>query len=107
MNQKLVKAKKRLLEGRGRAGDNERVERHYKALDAQPITKFKKERKHKVKAAIPPTWPRTGNQRLQSRPLIVVKPIRAARIKLEREAAEQAEIAARAQKVRPVFSSGV
>ena len=80
MNQKLVKAKKRLLEGRGRKGDNERVERHYKALDARPVAKFEKERKRKVKPAIPPTWPKREDQKKQSRPLIVIKPVRAKRL---------------------------
>lgn len=34
-------------------------------------------RSHKPKAAIKATWPATPNQRKQSRPVIVVKPVRA------------------------------
>lgn len=35
-----------------------------------------RQRTHKVKAAIKATWPHTDNQKLQSRPLIVLHPAR-------------------------------
>jgi hypothetical protein len=41
-------------------------------------------RAHKQKDLIPATWPRTPDQRKQSRPLIVLRPVRAQRIAFER-----------------------
>lgn len=35
-----------------------------------------RERRRKPKAAIKPTWPNTADQRKQSRPLIVARPVR-------------------------------
>lgn len=58
-------------------------EKEYKELKRvlvrgiKPTTaKIKPERKHKRKEAIPPTWPKTDDQKVQSRPLIVLKPVR-------------------------------
>lgn len=44
---------------------------HVARLAPKPV----RERKHKRKAAQRPTWPRSKDQRQQSRPLIVVRPM--------------------------------
>jgi hypothetical protein len=43
-------------------------------------------RKQKLKKSIPATWPRTDNQKAQSRPVIVIKPVRALKARLKDEA---------------------
>lgn len=44
---------------------------------AATAPKFPKPRKRKPKAGTGPSWPRTDDQKAQSRPLIVIKPVRA------------------------------
>lgn len=44
--------------------------------------KFLKERKRKVKASTPASWPKSRDQLAQSRPLIVIRPVRAFRLGL-------------------------
>lgn len=66
---------------------------------ASQQTKRTRERHHKPKASIPPTWPTGTGKRMgkdadqfrQSRPVIVMRPVRAAR-----KAGEDAEAAAKA-----------
>ena len=64
-----------------RAEKNARVSA---AQSPKPVTV----RYHKPKASTPPTWPATADQHAQSRPVIVVKPNRAARIAADRKNAE-------------------
>lgn len=45
------------------------------------VPKFAKVRSHKPKKAIKATWPGSENQKLQSRPVIVIHPVRALRMK--------------------------
>lgn len=43
-------------------------------------------RKRKVKKPVPASWPRTGNQKAQSRPVIIINPVRALKARLRDEA---------------------
>lgn len=72
MNGKKARALRKLSHNR----------KHYQALkrivtgDRGQNPKFPKERTHKPKDTIAPTWPHTENQRAQRRPLIVLRPVR-------------------------------
>lgn len=74
MNQKLVKAKKRIAEGRARSGDAERIARTYAYQSNSP--KPLQCRVQKAKDPIKPTWPNSIDQRKQSRPIIIQRPLR-------------------------------
>lgn len=73
MNEKRAKSLRRITKS----------EEEYKELKRAWVksrigqnAKFKVERSRKPKEPIPPTWPRTKNQKLQSRPMIVERPVR-------------------------------
>jgi hypothetical protein len=83
MNQKKAKSL------RSQCVDRKTYQRLKKQVSAQALTnasqhpKPKKQRKHKQKELIAPTWPHTKNQRKQRRPVIVMRPIRALKKKSE------------------------
>lgn len=74
MNQKLVKAHKRVNEKRARPGDIERISRSLQIKTTQPKPLVCRMRK--AKDPIKPTWPHTVNQSEQSRPVIIARPLR-------------------------------
>jgi hypothetical protein len=77
-------------------------------LGAAPGPKFPKERKRKPAKAHGPTWPRTEDQKAQSRPLIVIKPIR--QIKQMDRSAERLyakELAAAGSWPKPMLDTAV
>lgn len=64
---------------RREAGGNRSVYQVFKAAeheDQGQHPKFKAERRRKPRQAHPPTWPSTKDQRKQSRPLIVIRPLK-------------------------------
>lgn len=83
MNAKLHKAvrqlKRNTLDAGRRLEASERIVRYNARLAARTQPKAQPERKHKSKKEIRPTWPNPNriNQLKQSRPLIVLHPVRA------------------------------
>ena len=76
MNGRTAKALRRRYGHKTKAYRDAKV-----ALDKYPAIfaqrpKLAEERAPKRREASPPSWPRTANQRNQSRPLVVVKPYR-------------------------------
>lgn len=61
------------------ARDMSRMQRHieHAGLVASTAAKFPKARTHKPKKATPPSWPLSNDQKLQRRPLIVLRPVHA------------------------------
>lgn len=74
MNGRKAKSTRRLALGLDKT---KRVVRRMLAQAASGQNpKSLRERRHKAKAAIKPTWPKTLDQHLQDRPVIVVRPVR-------------------------------
>lgn len=84
MNGKKARAFRRKDEGRATSGDLQIIARAYKAAIA--LSKMRpKPTKERVRRPAPPhspTWPNSENQFMQSRPVIVDRPVRALAAKL-------------------------
>jgi hypothetical protein len=90
MNGKRAKALRRASQ----PGPSRPAKRAYiygRTSDAQQPKPAGKEHHHKRPDPAEPSWPRTKDQHAQSRPVIVLRPVRAARKEHERVEAEEAE----------------
>ena len=83
MNQKQAKKLRKLSSSRM---EYQEFKRAFLNKNTSQKPKVLATRKCKAKKAIPPTWPNSENQKMQSRPVIVTKPLRAFKNSLKDEA---------------------